>query len=151
MSMKRFGQFMLAVAVAGLVTGEASAQERKLIPPIRGEAVLEMTKPNTKVMGNEVVTTIIARNPATTGAIAGLKVEENWYDKKRNPVTGDTYRHPRPLKAGEVITITLRTPKSPLMDTNQYQFTHANGTIKPNIVPKIEGAPTATPPPPTKK
>jgi hypothetical protein len=49
MSMKRFGQFMLAVAVAGLVTGEASAQERKLIPPIRGEATLDIPKPNTKL------------------------------------------------------------------------------------------------------
>lgn len=143
--MKRFGQFMLAVAVAGVVAGQASAQERKLIPPIRGEAVLEMTKPATKRAGNEVVTTIIARNPATTGAIAGLKVEENWYDKKRNPVTGDTYRHPRPLKAGEAITITLRTPVNPNMDTNQYQFTHANGTIKVTIVPKIEVPPTTPP------
>lgn len=149
--MKRFGQFMLAVAVAGLVTSEASAQERKLIPPIRGEAQLEMTKPNTKLVGGEVVTIIIARNPATSGAIAGLKVEENWYDKKRNPVGGDVYRHKTPLKAGEVITITLRTPKIPAMDTNQYQFSHANGTIKPVIVAKIEGAPPATPAAPPKK
>lgn len=148
--MKRFGQFMLAVAVAGLVTSSASAQERKLIPPIRGEAQLEMTKPNTKVVGGEVITVILARNPATTGAIAGLKVEENWYDKKRNPVGGDVYRHKTPLKAGEAITITLRTPKNAQMDTNQYQFSHANGTIKPVIVPKIEGAapsPTAATPP----
>jgi hypothetical protein len=142
--MKRFGQFTLAVAIAGLVAG-ASAQERKLIPPIRGEAVLEITKPNTKLSGTEVVTVIVARNPATSGAIAGLKVEEQWYDKKRNPVTGDTYRHPRPLRAGEVVTITLRAPRNPQMDTNQYQFSHANGTIKVTTVPKIE-VPPATPP-----
>jgi hypothetical protein len=138
--MKRFGQFTLAVAVLGLVAG-VSAQERKLIPPIRGEAVLEITKPNTKLSGTEVVTVIVARNPATTGAIAGLKVEEQWYDRKRNPVTGDTYRHPRPLRAGEVVTITLRSPRNPAMDTNQYQFSHANGTIKVNTVPKIEVPP----------
>lgn len=143
--MKRFGQFMLAVAVMGLVTGEASAQERKLIPPIRGEATLEITKPNTKLQGGEVVTVITVRNPATTGAIAGLKVEENWYDKKRNPVGGDVYRHPRPLRSGEAVIITLRTPRTPNMDTNQYQFSHANGTIKTTIVPKIEGATPATP------
>jgi hypothetical protein len=147
MSMKRFGQFMLAVAVAGLVTGEASAQERKLIPPIRGEAVLDITKPNTKVQGNEIVTVFIVRNPATTGAIAGLKVEENWYDSKRQPVGGDVYRHRSPLKAGEVATITLRTPRVTGMDTNQYQFTHANGTIKTNVVPKIDVPPSAAPPP----
>jgi hypothetical protein len=144
MSMTRFGQFTLAVAVAGLAGG-VSAQERKLIPPIRGEAVLEITKPNTKLSGTEVVTVIVARNPATTGAIAGLKVEEQWYDKKQNPVTGDTYRHPRPLRAGEVVTITLRSPRNPAMDTNRYQFTHANGTIKVNTVPKID-VPRATAP-----
>ncbi|MGE0814325.1 MAG: hypothetical protein AB7O28_22030 [Vicinamibacterales bacterium] len=135
--MKRFGQFTMAVLIAGLVAG-AAAQERKLIPPIRGEAALDITKPNTKIQGNQVVTVIIARNPATSGAIAGLKVEEQWYDKKRNPVTGDTYRHPRPLRAGEVVTITLRSPRNPNMDTNQYQFSHANGSIKTNIVAKID-------------
>jgi hypothetical protein len=150
MSMKRVGQYMSAVLIAGLVTG-AAAQERKLIPPIRGEATLDITKPNTKISGTEVVTVIVARNPATTGAIAGLKVEEQWYDKKRNPVTGDTYRHPRPLRAGEVVTITLRSPRNPNMDTNQYQFSHANGTIKVNSVPKIEVPPSAAPAPAKKQ
>lgn len=139
--MKRLGQMLLAVAVVGLVTGGASAQERKLIPPIRGEATLDMMKPATKVSGNEVVTVIIVRNPATTGAIAGLKVEENWYDKAGNPVAGDLYRHPRPLRSGEVVTITLRTPRTPAMNSNKYQFSHTNGTIKANVVPKIEVPP----------
>jgi hypothetical protein len=144
--MKRFGQWMVAIAVVGLATGAATAQDKKLIPPVRGEAQLDITKPATKVQGNEVVTTFVVRNPATTGAIAGLKVEENWYDKGGNPVTGDTYRHPRPLKAGEIISITLRTPRNPTMNSNQYQFTHANGTIKTNIVPKLEVPKTETPP-----
>jgi hypothetical protein len=139
--MKRLGQFLLAVAVVGVVTGGAVAQERKLIPPIRGEATLDMTKPATKLSGTEVVTVIIVRNPATTGAIAGLKVEENWYDKGGNAVAGDLYRHPRPLRAGEVVTITLRTPRSPNMNSNKYQFSHNNGTIKANVVPKIEVPP----------
>jgi hypothetical protein len=43
------------------------------------------------------------------------------------------------------VTITLRTPRNPNMDTNQYQFTHANGTIKTNVVPKID-VPAATVP-----
>ena len=140
--MKRLGQLLLAVAVVGLVAGGASAQERKLIPPIRGEATLDMTKPATKLSGTEVVTVIIIRNPATTGAIAGLKVEENWYDKAGNPVAGDLYRHPRPLRSGEVVTITLRTPRSPAMNSNKYQFSHTNGTIKANVVPKIDVPPT---------
>lgn len=143
--MKRLGQFLSAVAMVGLVAGAASAQERKLIAPLRGEVTLEMTKPDTKLNGTDVVTKIIVRNPSATGAIAGLKVEENWYDKKGNPVAGDTYRHAKPLKGGEVVVITLRTPKNPAMNSNKYQFSHANGTIKATVVPKIDVPATTTP------
>ena len=72
-----------------------------------------------------------------TGSIAGLKVDEFWYDKAGNPVTGDNYRHPRPLQPGEVITITLETPRNPAMNRNQYNFTHANGEIKATLQPKL--------------
>ena len=135
--MKRLGQWMMAIAVVGLATGGATAQERKLIPPIRGEAQLEITKPATRVVGNEVVTTFVVRNPATNGAIAGLKVEENWYDKGGNPLPSDSYRHPRPLAPGEVITVTLETPADARMNRNQWQFSHANGEIKPTLVAKM--------------
>ena len=97
---------------------------------MRGEANSRSPSRTRRSSGNEVVTTFVLRNPVTTGAIAGLKVEENWYDKGGNPVGGDIYRHPRPLKSGEVISITLKTPRNPAMNSNQYQFSHANGTVK---------------------
>jgi hypothetical protein len=140
--MNRLGRLMTALAVAGLVAGTATAQERKLIAPVRGEATMDITKPDTKLVAGEVVTKLTLRN-TSKGAIAGLKIEENWYDKGGNPVGGDTYRHPRPLKEGEVISITLKTPRTPAMQSNQYQFTHANGSVKTKIVPKIEAPPTS--------
>jgi flagellar basal body L-ring protein FlgH len=109
---------------------------KKLISPMRGEATIEYTKPNTKVSGTEVVTTFQAKNTSTS-PIAGFKVEENWYDKGGTPVGGDLYRHPKPFMPNEIITITLRTPKKPTMQSNQYNFTHANGTIKLKLVPKL--------------
>jgi hypothetical protein len=114
----------------------APAAPRKLISPMRGEATIEYTKPNTKVSGTEVVTIIQAKN-TSTAPIAGFKVEENWYDKGGTPVGGDLYRHPKPFMPNEIITITLRTPKKPSMQSNQYNFTHANGTIKLKLVPKL--------------
>ena len=145
--MNRLCQGLLAVSVAGLCALPAAAAgqdaPRKLIAPVRGEANVDITKPNTKVVGNEVVTIIMLRN-ASTGAIAGLKVEENWYDKGGNPVGGDTYRHPRPLPPGEIITVTLKTPKKPTMNSNQYQFTHANGAVKTKVVPKLEAPKTTS-------
>lgn len=135
--MRRLGHLLIAAVAVATMVGTAQAQERRLIAPVRGEAQLDITKPNTRVVKGEVVTTITVRN-ASSGAIAGLKVDENWYDKGGNPVGGDTYRHPRPLRQGEVVEITLTTPRRPTMDTNRYEFTHGNGTIKTNIVPKIE-------------
>ncbi|MCA1584138.1 MAG: hypothetical protein LC791_04975 [Acidobacteria bacterium] len=134
-------RLLAAVAMAGLTAVAVAFAEqdapRKLIAPVRGEATIEMTPPATKVVGTEVVTTIIVKN-TSSGAIAGFKIEENWYDKGGNPIGGDTYRHPRPLPPNEIITITLKTPRHPQMTRNQYQFSHANGNVKPKSVPKIE-------------
>ena len=69
---------------------------------------------------------------------AGVKVEENWFDKAGNPVQGDIFRHMKPLQPGEVITISFKVPRSPNMQRNQYLFSHANGNLKQAVVPKLE-------------
>ena len=124
----------VAVAVS-LSSGMAAAQ--KLVAPIRGNAKVEMTKPTTKVSAKEIVTTFLIKN-IEAAPIAGLKVEENWYDKGGNPVMGDTFRNLKPLQPGEVITVTFKTPRVPAMQRNQYLFSHANGIIKQQVVPKID-------------
>jgi hypothetical protein len=126
---------VVAVAVAvTLSSGVAAAQ--KLVAPVRGNAKVEITKPNTKVTATEIVTTFLLKN-IEAAPIAGLKVEENWYDKAGNPVMGDTFRNPKPLQPGQVVTITFKTPRSPAMQRNQYLFSHANGIVKQQVVPKI--------------
>ena len=114
----------------------APAAPRKLISPVRGEAQVEYTKPNTKVAGTEVVTVIMVKN-VSNAPIAGFKLEESWIDKAGTMSGGDTYRHPKPFMPGEIITVTLRTPKNTRMASNSYNFSHANGTVKPKSVPKI--------------
>ena len=109
----------------------------KLIAPIRGVAELGYTKPVTKREGDVIVTTIKVKNLAT-GAIAGLKVDEFWYDKNGETVAGaQPFRYRKPLQPGEVIEVVLRVPKNPKMDRNQYKFEHANGAIKAKLLPKI--------------
>ena len=137
--MRRLGQFMIAAVAVVTLVGTVEAQERRLVAPVRGEAVIEYTKPATKVSANEVVTVIRLKN-INKAPIAGLRVEENWY-AGGNPVGGDTYRHPRPLPPDAVIEITLSTPRRPGMSSPQYVFTHANGTIKPQLVGKLEITP----------
>lgn len=126
-----------AVAVGLSVMASESAAQGKLVAPVRGNAKVEITKPNTKVVGQEIVTTFLMKN-IEAAPIAGVKVEENWFDKAGNPVMGDVFRYTRPLQPGEVITINFKVPRSSNMQRNQYLFTHANGIIKQQVVPKIE-------------
>ncbi len=127
----------LAAAVAALSVVGSPVLAQKLVAPVKGNAKAEITKPNTKVVGKEVVTTFLLKNIEAAPS-AGLKIEENWYDKSGNPVMGDTFRYMKPLQPGEVITVSFKSPYSKSMQRNQYLFTHANGNVKQQVVPKID-------------
>ena len=115
----------------------ASTTPQKLVAPVRGQAELGFTQPVSRREGNMIVTTIKVKN-LSKGAIAGIKVDEFWYDKKGEPVTGaQPFRYRKPLQPGEVITVELKVPTDPRMDRNQYKFEHANGTIKTTRLPKL--------------
>jgi hypothetical protein len=127
---------VLALVGGLLLAGDVSAQT-KLISPIRGQAELGYLKPVTKREGNMIVTTIKVKNLASA-PIAGLKVDEFWYDKSGEPVTGaQPFRYRKALMPGEVIDVVLRVPTNPKMDRNQYKFEHSNGTIKTTLLPKL--------------
>ena len=113
---------------------EGDAEERpRFIAPIRGIAEIAYLKPDTRVVSGEVVTTITLQNRAT-GAIAGLKVDEFWWDESGNPLPGDSQRIRQPLMPGDVVTIELRVPRDTRMNRNNYSFSHANGEIKASLV-----------------
>jgi hypothetical protein len=115
----------------------APTTPQKLVAPVRGQAELGFTQPVSKRVGNMIVTTIKVKN-LSKGAIAGLKVDEFWYDKKGEPVTGaQPFRYRKPLQPNEVIEVELKVPTDPRMDRNQYKFEHANGTIKTTRLPKL--------------
>jgi hypothetical protein len=152
--MMRKNSALAALAVALMVTGAtvagqapkpatpaaAPAAPAKLAPPIRGEALVAVTKPVTKagkVDGKDFIITTMKIKNLSAGAIAGFKADENWYDKQRNPVGGDTFRSRKPIQPNEIIELTFQTPRNPAMNSNQYQFSHANGQIKTQLVPKL--------------
>ena len=92
--------------------------------------------PDTEVIDGEVVTRIRIQNRAT-GAIAGLKVDEFWYDASGNPLGGDSQRVRQPLLVGEITEIELRIPRSSRMNRNSFQFSHANGEIEATQVDEL--------------
>src|SRR3954462_8819292 len=146
--------WLLVPACVAITTATALAQAKKPEPakqpavapvtavapvnvkPVKGLAVINVLKPTVKVLGTEVVTTIKVKN-LSYGSIAGLKVDEFWYDKGGNVVTGDSKRVMKPIMPNEIVTVELHTPKDPKMDRNSYQFSHANGKIKVETVPKF--------------
>jgi hypothetical protein len=131
---------LLFATVATVGQAELTAQQprKRMVAPVRGEAELGFTKPVVKRTKGEIVTTIRVQNLSETNTIVGLKVDEFWYDKGGDPVTGDQYRHRRPLMPQEVIEVVLHTPVNPKMDRNQYMFEHAHGAIKTVAVPNLE-------------
>jgi len=124
-------------ATAQKPNDEGALPSGKLVAPVRGEAELGYTKPVTKNDGKFVTSTMKVKN-LSKGAIAGLKIDEFWYDKDGNPVTGSQpFRWKKPLQPGEVIEVVLKSPVNKAMNRNQYKFEHANGKIKPTLLPKL--------------
>ncbi len=111
---------------------------KKFNPPFKGQAELDYTKPVTKNEKGMVTTTIMVRNNAA-GPLLRLTIDETWYDAKGGLVTGGKGVVNR-LEPGEVATVKIETPFNKEMKANNYNFTHANGTIKPHAVPKLMAA-----------
>jgi len=108
---------------------------KKFTPAFKGQAELDFTKPVTKRDGEMVVTTITVRNNAT-GPLLRLSIDETWYDAAGAVVTGGKGILNR-LEAGEIGTVKIETPFNAKMKANNYNFAHANGTVKPHKVDKM--------------
>jgi len=132
--MARLVKVLLTVAIVSIGVATLAAQT-KVFPPIRGEAEIGYLKPVTSVdhKAGMVVTIIKVKNMSLTNSIAGLKVEENWYSKSGDLVTGSKARLRKPLQPLEVAELKLETPRDPKMDRNSYLFSHTNGKIKTKL------------------
>jgi hypothetical protein len=130
------------VFVAGISAAfaqEPAAQPTKpvWINPLRGTAEIQYLKPVIKVEKDGTIVTTFQLKNMSTGPIARLTIEEYWWDKNNNPVSGDKQFLRKPLMPGEIGTIVLHTPKNPNMSRNSYKFSHQNGDVKPKVVPKF--------------
>src|SRR5512139_3386529 len=77
-----------SAAFAQAPADQAPAAKPVWVNPVRGTAEIQYTKPATKREKDMIVTTIQVKN-VSAGPIARLTIEEFWYDKTGNPVTGD--------------------------------------------------------------
>jgi hypothetical protein len=131
--------FVSAVLVAQTATAPPMTSVlagKKLTPPIRGQAEVDYTKPVTKRDKDMVVTKIQVKN-TSNAPIPRLTITETWYDAGGATVGGGKGAINGLLQPGEIQTITIETPFNAKMKANNYNFSHANGTIKPHAVPKL--------------
>jgi hypothetical protein len=144
-------RFVFAATLVGasLAAGSASAQApvapdfkpilagKDFKPPVRGAADVEFTKPVTKRDGDTVIDTITVKNVASQ-PIARLTVEAIYYDKAGTVIANGKGYINGLLPAGKVETVKVETPFNPKMNSSNYKFTHANGSVTPKRVDKIE-------------
>ena len=135
------GALLLTAATGAFAQAPAAkaqaASPPKFVTPFKGEAQIEILPAQAKNEGNVLVTTFKVKN-VSPGPIVGFKVEEYWYSKKNETVSGSpSFRHLKPLMPGEIVEVTLRSPRHPEMATKMTTFTHANGKVKPKAVPKF--------------
>ena len=150
---------LAAATVAGtsLLAQTAKAPEfksilanRKVDPPIKGQAEIDYMQPVTKRNGDVVTTTIRVKN-TSAAPIARLTIAETWFDKGQTIVAGGQGYLEKMLNPGAVDTVTIQTPWNAKMNGNSWNFTHANGTIKPRRVPALTDSKAAAAPAAPKK
>ena len=119
---------------------------KKFAPPVKGEALVEFTQPVTKRVKENVETTIRVRN-LSQAPIARLQITETWYDKAGAVVGGGKGVIAGLLQPGEIQNIVITTPFKASMSSNNWNFSHANGNVKPAKVKTLEApaAPAAAP------
>jgi hypothetical protein len=125
-----------AMAAAASLTARLENSEVVLVATQRGSAPIDYTQPRATREANFIVTTFLVRNQSDN-ALAGFQVDEFWFDADGNTVTGDRVRFRQPIMNGEVVEVELRVPRNPAMDRSNYEFSHQNGDIEPNLVEEL--------------
>jgi hypothetical protein len=110
---------------------------RKVEPPIKGQAEVDFMQPVTKRNG-DVVTTMVRVKNTSPAPIARLTIAETWFDKGGAIVANGQGSLEKVLDPGAVETVTIQTAWNAKMNGNSWNFSHAYGNVKPHRVPKIE-------------
>jgi hypothetical protein len=131
-----------AAAVLAAQTAQAPPMQpilagRKIVPPARGEVIVEYTTAVTRRDGPNVVTRLQVKNVGLA-PISRLTFTETWYDKAGVIVTGNKGVINGLFQPGEIQTLTISTPYDARMSGNRQGFSHANGTVKTTRVVKFD-------------
>lgn len=129
------GALLLATTA---ITAQQPPPVNKFVSPFKGEAAVEMMPTGQpKLEGNVLVTKFKVKNMAP-GPLVGFKVDEYWYNAKGETVSGSqSFRVPKPFMPGEIVEVTLKSPKQGDMSRKMTMFAHQNGKVKVKQVTKF--------------
>lgn len=111
--------------------------ESDLVATIRGPGQVGYLQPRSRRQRNEMVTTFRIQNNST-GALAAFKVDEFWYDRAGDTVTGGSFRMEQPFRPGQIIEVELRIPRDRRMARSNYEFSHKNGVIEATLFEEMD-------------
>ena len=126
-----------ATKAAPVTAAPAPATPARFTTMVKGKADIQVIQGVPKKVGNDMVTVLKIKN-MSPAAISLLKVDEYWYDKKMQLVSGDTQPYRKPFNAGEIIEVTMKSPVKPDLYRNQFKFSHANGDVNAKPVKKFD-------------
>ena len=132
------GAFAQAASAAPATPQAAppAVAKARMSTPVKGTAFVEVIQGVGKQVGGDMVTVSKVKN-VSNGPIAGLRIDEYWYNQKLVQVTGDTQRVRAPIAPGEVVEITTRSPMKPGLYKSTLMFNHANGKVTAKGVKKF--------------
>ena len=124
-------------ATAAPTTAAAPAVAKaRMSTPVKGTAYVEVIQGTPKKVGADMVTVSKIKN-VSNAPIAGLRVDEYWYNQKLVQVTGDTQRVRAPVAPGEIIEVTTKSPVKPDLYKSTLMLNHANGKVTAKGVKKF--------------
>jgi hypothetical protein len=143
-------RFVFAATLAGasLAASAALAQAPKapdfqpilsgknFVSPVRGAVDVEFAKPPVKREKDVIIDEFTVKN-TSSGPIARLTIESIYYDKAGAVIAGGKSAINGLLQPGEIQVVKVETPFNAKMNSSNYKFTHANGTVTPKKVDKI--------------
>jgi hypothetical protein len=125
-----------SVAAANRLTSQLG-DNLQLVSTVRGVAEIGYEEPSARREEDFIVTTFRMKNLAEN-AIAGLKIDEFWFDTDGNTVTGDSMRFREPVLSGQIVDIELRVPRNPAMNSSNFEFSHQNGEILATLLETLD-------------
>lgn len=130
------GAFAQAAKPATPAAPSPDVVKARMAVPVKGTAYIEVISDQAKRDGGDILQKMKIKN-VSSAPIAGLRVDQYWYSKGGEQVTGDTARVRAPIAPGEVVEIELRSPMKGDVLNNRVMFQHANGKVDAKGVKKF--------------